>query len=244
MIKVFSCLENIKNADFYQQLNKMTLPEVFKYLEKERLSLERSLNPTDPLSVYLKQRCDVANAYIKSMYPSLGFGGRAKRGTKERIDCEVALWKSIEFLTNELIKIGKWDMGASGTLLGLIIESRLVMVDFYSYKDALSLTMPDILKILQHQNKQLTDSNFDNCDTPNPFSPEISPLTHRFIDICLKESRIGAGFRSSAYLPMVRARQKCTAFIKKSGCRLYTISGQAQKGRKPKSYPMLEMLTG
>ena len=129
-------------------------------------------------------------------------------------------------------------------MLGLILENQLVMLDFYSGKDALNLTMPDILKILQHQNKQLIDSNFDDRDIPNPFSSDISPLTHRFIDICLIESRIGAGFRSSAYLPMVRARQKCTALIKKSECRLYTISGQAKKGRKPKSYPMLEMLTG
>ena len=242
MIKVFSCLENIEKASFYQKLNAMTLPNVFEYLEKDRANQE-SLNCPDILFAHLMLRRNVANAYIKSMYPSLGFG-RAKKGTKERLDCEVALWKSIEFLTNELIKIGKWDIGASGTLLGLILENQLVMLDFYSGKDALNLTMPDILKILQHQNKQLIDSNFDDRDIPNPFSSDISPLTHRFIDICLIESRIGAGFRSSAYLPMVRARQKCTALIKKSECRLYTISGQAKKGRKPKSYPMLEMLTG
>lgn len=241
MLKVFSCLENIKHADFYQVFDKFTLPNVFEYLEQERLSLE-PMNPTDPLSVHLKVRRDVAYAYIKSMYPSLKF--KAKKGTKELLICEVALWKSIEFLTNELIKLGKWEIGASGTLCLLIIENELVMPDSYSRKDALSLTMPDILKILQHQNRQLTDTNSDDLDIPNPFSFEISPVTYRFIDICLKEARIGEGFRSSAYLPMVKARQKRTALIKKSGCRLYTISGQAQKGRKPKSYLVPKMLAG
>jgi hypothetical protein len=242
MIKVFSCLENIENADFYQKLDRMTLPMVFEFLEKDRL-FEESLHPPDNVSVYLMLRRDVAKAYIKSMYPSLGFG-RAKKGTKERLDCEVALWKSIEFLTNELIKIGKWDIGASGTLLGLIIEDQLVMVDSFSMKDNPSTTMPDALKFLQNQNKKLMDSNFDDPAISNPFSAETSPLTHRFIDICLKEAQIGDGFRSKSYLPMVRARQKCTALIKKSECRLYTISGQVQKGRKPKSYPMSGMLTG
>ena len=181
MIKVFSCLENIKNIDFYQQLDKMTLPDVFKYLENDR-SLQESLNCPDTVSAHLMLRRNVANAYKKSMYSSLGFA-RAKKGTKERLDCEVTLWKSIEFLTNELIKIGKWDIGASGTLLGLIIEDQLVMVDCFSMKDNPSTTMPDQLKFLQNQNKKLMDSNFDDPAISNPFSAETSPLTHRFIDI-------------------------------------------------------------
>lgn len=139
------------------------------------------------------------------------------------IQLEVNLWQSVfKMLENMFYRTSFIDI-PEFSLYGLIREREL-MVFIASYIGG-KLRVKDYLAIRQHQNREL-----QGCE--NPFEREKSPYTWGIMNSAIRIAEHDDEFRKNFYMPVIRDRQKFTAFIKSEKFRAFLEGKIRRQGRR------------
>lgn len=136
---------------------------------------------------------------------------------------EVGLWKSVFRMLENLSKHLPLTTYPA-LLLRELIKERELMV-FIVTQSSETRRMKNYLALRQHQNREL-----QGCE--NPFDKEKSPNTWKIMDLAIKLANRDDDFRKKFYMPVVTARQKITAFMKKDKSRLIINGNMQRQGRK------------
>lgn len=159
------------------------------------------------------------------------FPFRKPRGTKNILNAEVKLWRSVLAIAERMFTYQYWEIDPAFTLFNIILENQLVLLPCgLSDQNNNSHNIKGFVCLYQGQNKKLLNSDFLNAP---PFDKEKHPLTWRFISVAMKVAENHLAFRKEFYLPMVRSRQNLTAILNKEKVAVFTTSGILKKGRKP-----------
>lgn len=148
---------------------------------------------------------------------------KPNRKLKPIVQLEVNLWQSVfkmlenMFHRNSFIEIPEF------SLYGLIREREL-MVFIASYTGG-QLRVKDYLAMRQHQNREL-----QGCE--NPFDQEKSPYTWVIMNSAIRIAERDEEFRNNFYMPIIRDRQKFTAFMKSEKFRAFLEGKIRRQGRR------------
>lgn len=148
---------------------------------------------------------------------------KPNRKLKPIIQLEVNLWQSVfkmlenMFYRNSFIEIPKFS-------LYKLIRERELMVFIASYTGG-QLRVKDYLAIRQHQNREL-----QGCE--NPFDREKSPYTWGIMNSVIRIAERDDEFRKNFYMPVIRDRQKFTAFMKSKNFRAFLEGKLQRQGRR------------
>ena len=165
--------------------------------------------------------------YIDFKYPDYKSGYIIK----PQIKLEVELWHSVFKMLENMYTRQCISESPAFSIYKLILERELVM--FITSSSGGSIRSIDYLSTLTSQNRQLQGYE-------NPFDKQKKSYTGKIINIAISKADTDDEFRKNFYIPMVKARQRFTSFIKnengKNRSRIY-INGKIQRqGRKKNQY--------
>lgn len=148
---------------------------------------------------------------------------KPNRKLKPIIQLEVNLWQSVLkmlkhlFYRNSFIDIPEFSFYK-------LIREREFMVFIVSCTGG-QLRVKDYLAMRQHQNREL-----QGCE--NPFDREKSPCTWGIMNSAIRIAERDDEFSKNFYMPVIRDRQKFTAFMKSEKFRAFLEGKIRRQGRR------------
>ncbi|BAB75201.1 hypothetical protein ACN23B_17575 [Anabaena sp. FACHB-709] len=186
----------------------------------------QDLMQTDTGRLIIKYRQLVVGEFYRQIIDNKFAKWNVDKILKPIIMPEVDLWKSVYQMLEKMSNLNSFATHPAHLLRELVEEGDL-MVFIATYSGG-KLRVKKYLALRQHQNREL-----QGCE--NPFDREESPHTWKIMDLAIKLANVDDEFRKRFYMPVVVARQKITAFMKKDRIRIYFKGKLQRQGRKKES---------
>ncbi|MBD2452472.1 hypothetical protein H6G76_36350 [Nostoc sp. FACHB-152] len=193
------------------------------------LILERAnqdLMQIDTVRGIITYRELVLGEFYRQTFENTFSKSKLHKKLKPLIMPEVTLWKAVFKMLEYMFTLNMLNLHPALLLRDLVEEAELTA--FIATNSARKLTVKDYLTIRQHQNREL-----QGCE--NPFDRKESPRTWEIMDSSIKLANLNDEFRKRFYMPVVRARQKITAYMKKDKSKFYINGKMQRQGRKKES---------